>query len=119
MNLDDAKFSSVTTLAVKIQEWTTQMLMKTVKDRTSTFRSATIRASCMYINRVDVQQAVKEVGRSERGRVDHARASCSIFFGRLVQEISEHRHVKASRVDTDSDYVGCVITGSTISMALT
>ena len=59
MNLDGANAKSVTTPAVMIQEWTPQMLTKIDRDRTSTFRSATMRASYMSINRVDVQQAVK------------------------------------------------------------
>ena len=63
MNLDGANVKSVTTPAVKIQEWTPQMLTKIDRDRTSTFRSATMRASCMSINRVDVQQAVMEEAR--------------------------------------------------------
>ena len=78
MNLDAANVKSVTTPAVKIQEWTPQMLTKI--DR-STFRSATMRASYMFINCVDVQQAVKEGStvhvRAERGSVDHAQASGS------------------------------------------
>ena len=61
MNLDGANVESVTTPAVKLQEWTAQMLTKIDRDRSSTFRSATMRASYMSINRVDVQQAVKEV----------------------------------------------------------
>ena len=32
-----------------------------------------------------------------------------VDHGRLVQEISEQRRVKAPRVDTDSDYAGCVL----------
>ena len=63
MNLDGVNAKSVTTPAVKIQEWTPPMLTKIDRDRTSTFRSATMRASYMSINRVDVQQAVKEVAR--------------------------------------------------------
>ena len=55
MNLDGANVKSVTTPAVKIQEWTPQMLTNINRDRTSTFRSATMRASYMSINRVDVQ----------------------------------------------------------------
>ena len=77
MNLDGANAKSLTTPAVKIQEWTPQML-----NRTSTFRCATMRASYMSINRVDVQQAVKEV----RYLVGHSR---------LVQVISAQRYVKA------------------------
>ena len=63
MNLDGANVKSVTTSAVKMQEWTPQMFTKIDRDRTSIFRSATMRASYMSINRVDVQQAVKEVAR--------------------------------------------------------
>ena len=33
-----------------------------------------------------------------------------VGHGRLVQVISEQRYVKALRVDTDSDYAGCVLT---------
>ena len=40
------------------------MLTKLEKERASTFRSATMRASYMSINRLDVQQAVKQVARS-------------------------------------------------------
>ena len=63
INLNGANVKSVTTPAVKVREWTPQMLTKLDKDRASVFRSATMRASCMLINRVDVQQAVKEVSR--------------------------------------------------------
>ena len=45
MILDGANAKSVTTPAVKIQEWTPQMLTEIDMDRTSTFRSATMRAS--------------------------------------------------------------------------
>ena len=51
---------SVAIPAVKVQEWTPQMLTKLDRDR---FRSATMRASCTSVNRVDVQQAMKEVAR--------------------------------------------------------
>ena len=120
MNLDGKNVKSVATPAMKMQEWTPQMLTKIDKDRASTFRSATMRASYMSINCVDVQQAVKEVAcvmaepsegawsmlkRLVRYLVDH---------GRLVQVISEQRYVKARRVDIDSDYAGCVLArGST------
>ena len=57
MNLDGANVKSVTTPAVKMQEWTPQMLTKIDKSRASIFRSATMRASCMSINRVDVERA--------------------------------------------------------------
>ena len=63
MNLDGANVESVTSPAVKMQEWTRQMLTKIDRDRTSALRSATTRASYMSINRVDVQQAVTEVAR--------------------------------------------------------
>ena len=59
-----ADVKSVTTPAVKMQEWTPQMLTKIDKDRSSTFRSARMQASNMSVNRVDVQHAVKEVARS-------------------------------------------------------
>ena len=63
MNLDGANVKSVTTPAMKVQEWTPQMLAKIDKNRASTFRSATIRASYMSINRMDVQHSVEEVAR--------------------------------------------------------
>ena len=63
MNLDGANMRSVITPAVKMQKWTQQVLAKVDRDRTSTLRSATSRASNMSINRVDVQHAVEEVGR--------------------------------------------------------
>ena len=53
----------MTTPVVKVQEWTPQVLTELDKDRASMFRSATVRASYMSINRVDVQQVVKEVAR--------------------------------------------------------
>ena len=94
MNLDGAKAKSVTTPAVKIQEWTLQMLTKIDRDRMSTFRSATMRASYMSINRVDVQQAVKEVARfmeesNEVAWIMLKRLVGSITGGRLAQVISE------------------------------
>ena len=110
MNLDGANAKSVTTPAVKIQEWTPQMLKKIDMNRTPTFRSATMRASYMSINRVDVQQAVKEVARfmsepNEGAWIMLKRlVRCLVGHGRLVQVISEQRYVKAPRVDTDSDY---------------
>ena len=51
MILDGANVKSVATPAVKVHEWTPQMLTKL--DRASTFRSATMRASYMSIHRVD------------------------------------------------------------------
>ena len=77
MNLDGANAKSVTTPAVKMQEWTLQMLMKIDRDRASTFRSATMRASYMSINRVDVQQVLWQSRTRERG-------SCSsVWFDTL------------------------------------
>ena len=61
MKLDGASTKSVATPAVKVQKWTPQMLTKLDKDRAALFRSATMRASYMSINRVDVQQATKEI----------------------------------------------------------
>ena len=93
MNLDSANVKSVTTPAVKIQGWTPQMLMKVDTDRTSTFRSATMRASYMSINRVDVQQAVKEVARfmaepNEGAWIMLKRlVRCLVGHGRLVKMI--------------------------------
>ena len=88
MNLDGASVKSVATPAVKVQECRPQMLTKLDKGRASTFRSATMRASYMSINRVDVQQAVIEVAR-------------------FMAEPNEGawRYVKAPRVDTDSDHL--------------
>ena len=116
MNLDGANAKSVTTPAVKKQEWTPQMLTKIDRDRASTFRSATIRASYMSIDRVDVQQAVKEVARfmsePNEGAWIMLKRLVRYLVGhdRLVQVISEQRYVKAPRVDTNSDYAGCVLT---------
>ena len=59
MNLDGANAKSVMTPAMKMQEWTPQMFTKIDKDRASTLRSATMRASYMSINRVDVQQVAR------------------------------------------------------------
>ena len=42
MNPGGADVTSVATPAVKVQEWTPQMLAKLDKDRASTFRSATM-----------------------------------------------------------------------------
>ena len=58
-NLDGANVKSVTTPAVKMLAWTPQVFAKI--DRTSRFKRATMRASFLSINRVDVQHAVKEV----------------------------------------------------------
>ena len=123
MNLDGANVNSMATPAVKVQEWTPQILTKLDKDRASTFRSATMRASWMSINRVDVQQAVEEVARF---MAKHNEGAWSVLkqmvryfvgHGRLVQVISEQRHVKAARVDTDSDYAGCVFTSKSTTRA--
>ena len=48
MNPGGANVKSVAAPAVKVQEWTPQMLTKLDKDRASTFRSATMRASCSW-----------------------------------------------------------------------
>ena len=48
MNPGGANVKSVATSAVKVQEWTPQMLAKLDKDRASTLRSATMRASCSW-----------------------------------------------------------------------
>ena len=115
MNLDGANVKSVTTPAVKMQEWTPQMFTKIDRDRTSIFRSATMRASYMSINRVDVQQAVKEVARFMAEPNEGAWIMLKrlvrylVGHGRLVQVISEQRYVKAPRADTDSDHAGCVL----------
>ena len=115
MNLDGANAKSVTTPAVKIQEWTPQMLTKIDRDRASEFTSATMRASYMSINRVDVQQAVKEVARfmsepNEGAWIMLKRlARYFVGHGRLVLVISGQRYVKAPCADTDSDYAGCVL----------
>ena len=99
MNLDGANVKSVTTPAVKIQEWTPQMLTKIDRDHTSTIRSATMGASYMSINRVDVQQAVKEVARFMTEPNEGAWIMLKrlvrylVGRGRLVQVISEQRYV--------------------------
>ena len=75
-----------------------------------------MRASYMSINRVDVQQVVKEVARFMAEPNEGAWIMLKrlvrylVCHGRLVQVISEQRYVKAPRVDTDSDYAGCVLT---------
>ena len=89
MNLDGANVKPVTTPAVKIQEWTPQMLTKIDKDRTSTFRSATMRASYISINRVDVQQAVKEVARF----MAEPNEGAWIMLKRLVRYLVGHGRV--------------------------
>ena len=63
MNPDGANVKSVTPPAMKMQEWTPQMHTKIDKDRASLFRSATMRASYMSVNHVDVHHVVKEVAR--------------------------------------------------------
>ena len=121
MNVDGANAKSVTTPAVRIQEWTPQMLTEIDRDRASTFRSATMRASYMSINRVEVQQAVKEVARF----MSEPNEGVWIMLKRLVrylvghsrQVISEQRFVKAPRVDSDSDYAGCVLTRKSTTCA--
>ena len=77
-----------------------------------------MRANCMSLNRLDVQHAVTEkwpVSWQSRTR-EHGSCS-SVGHGRLVQVISEQRYVKALRVDTDSDYVGCVLTRKSTTCA--
>ena len=108
MTLDGANAKSVTTPAVKIQEWTPQMLTKIDRDRVSTCRSATMRASFVSINRVDVQQAVKEMARFMSEPNEEAWIMLKrlvryfVGHGRLFQVISEQRYVKAPRVDNGS-----------------
>ena len=41
-----------------------------------------------------------------------------VGHGRLVQVISEQRHVKSPRVDTDSDFAGCVLTRKSTTGAI-
>ena len=107
---------SVATPAVKVHEWTPQMLTKLDEDRASTFRSATMCASDMSIDRLDVQQAVKEVARfmAEPNEGAWSMLKRLVWYfvghGRLVQVITEQRYVKAPRVGTDSDYAVCVLT---------
>ena len=106
MKLDGANTKSVATPAVKVQEWTPQMLTKLDKDRASFFRSATMRASYMSINRVDVQQATKEFARFMSEPNERAWNMLKrlirylVGHGRLVHVISEQTYVKAPRVDT-------------------
>ena len=87
MNLDGANVKSVMTPTVKMQEWTPQVLAKIDKDRTSTLRSATMRARNMSINRVDVQHAVRKVARcmAEPNEREHGACS-SVWFDTLYQE---------------------------------
>ena len=104
------------TPALKVQEWTPQMLTKLDEDRPSAFRSATMCASDMSINRLDVQPAVKEVARfmAEPNEGAWSMLKRLVWYvvghGRLVQVITEQRYVKAPRVGTDSDYAVCVLT---------
>ena len=106
MNLNGANVKSVTTPAVKMQEWTPQMLTKIDKDRASMFRSATMRASYLSINRVDVQQAVIGVARFMAEPNEGAWSMLERLFryfvdhGRLVQVISEQRYEEAPNVPT-------------------
>ena len=86
MNLDGVNVKSVTTPAVKIHMWTPQILTKIDMDRTSTFRSVTMRASYMSINRVDVQQAVKEVARF----IAEPNEGAWIMLKRLVRYLVGH-----------------------------
>ena len=71
------------------------MLTKLAQTTASTFRSATMRASYMSINRVDVQQAVKEVARFMSEPNEGAWSMLKrlvrylVRHGRLVQVISE------------------------------
>ena len=70
-----------------------------------------------------MQQAVKEVARF----MSEPNEGAWIMFkrlvrylvgrGRLVQVISEHRYVKAPRIDTDSDYADCVLARKSTSCA--
>ena len=75
-----------------------------------------MRATYMSINHVDVQHAVKEVTRFMAEPKEGAWIMLKrlvrylVGHGRLEQFISEKRYVKAPRVDTDSDYAGCVLT---------
>ena len=73
-----------------------------------------MRASYMYINRVDLQQAVKEAARFMAEPNEGAWIMLKrlvrylVGHGRLVQVISEQRYAKTPRVDTDSDCAGCL-----------
>ena len=116
MKLDGDNVKSAVTPSIKIQEWTPQMLKPLDKDRASIFRSATMRASCLAINRVDLQQSSKEIARfmaePNEGAWSMLKRMVRYLVGhaRLVQVISEQRFVKSPRADTDSDYAGCVLT---------
>ena len=84
MNLDGTNVLSLMTPAVKMQEWMPQVLLKIDRDRTSTFWSATMRASCMSINRVDVQHVVKKVARFRAGPNEREHGACSsVWFDTL------------------------------------
>ena len=67
----------------------------------------------MSINRVDVQQAVKEAARIMAEQNEGAWIMLKrlvrylVGHGRLVQVISEQRYVKAPRVDNDICIVLC------------
>ena len=82
-----------------------------------------MRESYMSINRVDVQQAVKEVARIMSEPNEGAWIMLKrlvrylVGHGRLVQVTPEQRYVKAPRVDTDSDYAGCVLTRKSTACA--
>ena len=86
-------------------------MLKTTRQRQSII-VATVRASYMFINRVDVHQATKEMARFMSEPSEGAWNMLKrlirylIGHGRLVQVTFEQRHVKAPRVDTDSDLRG-------------
>ena len=71
------------------------MLTKLDEDRASAFRSATMRASCMSVNRVDMQHAMKEASRfmaeTNEGAWSMLERLVQYFagHGRLVQVISK------------------------------
>ena len=77
----------------------------------------------MSVNRVHAQHAVKEVARITAEPNEGAWIVLKrlvrylVGHGRLVQVISEQRYVKAPRVDTDSDYAGCVLTRKSTTCA--
>ena len=92
-NLDGANVRSVTTPAVKAQDWLSQMLTKLDRD----------------IQKCDANEETwSMLKRLVRYFVDHSR---------LVQVISEQRFVKAPHVDTDSDHAGCVLTRKSTTCA--
>ena len=106
IELDGANVKSETTPAVKVQEWTLPALTKLDRDRTSTFRSATMRASYMSINRLDVQQAVKEAGTPSEGVWSVLKRLISILCGSRHARAGNFRtevREGAARVDIDSD----------------